>query len=394
MPPIAWIAAAYAAGLLTGYAPVARESALGATTAVVALLAWLALEERIPAAVPFLFAAGALVALAAPVRATRFAPPVVDTSSFAGRERHRATVAIDRAFGDDAPLARALLVADQGEIPPDIKHAYADAGIVHMLSISGMHVALIAMAIGLVLRAARLSVTAAALGTVGIIALYVYVIGAPPPAVRSAVMLTVVAAGRARQRNVSRWGVLALGALAPITAPATVLDVGYQLSVAGMAGLFASRALVRRTFLRTLDGWRGAIARGIAASVVATLVTAPLVAGSFGRLSLVAPLTNLVADPILALAQPMLFLALVLAPLPPAAALVAGAAHPLLVAFDTVARVAARTPGAALAVHLSPMARTLTGVAAVAGVVACESRHPGRAAAVALACVALALWAG
>lgn len=391
MPTIAWITAAYAGGLLLGFAPAARDTIIVTALIAVALLALLAIEERIPVVAPFFVAAGVLVALAAPAPRMQFAPlPPPHTA--AEHARQRAALAIDRAFGTDAPLARALLVADQHEIPVDVKHMYADAGIVHMLSISGMHVALIAMAVALVLRAARLSIGAAALGTAVLIAIYVYVIGAPPPAVRSAVMLCVVAISRARQRNVSRWSVLAVGALAPLATPATVLDIGYQLSVAGMAGLFASRAVVRRTRIGAWEGWHGSIARGVAASTVATLVTAPLVAGSFGRLSLVAPLTNLVADPILALAQPMLFLALVLAPAPSASATVAGAAHPLLVAFDAVAHVGARMPGAAIPVHLSTMGRALTGLAAVAGVVACESRHPARAAAVSLAAVALALW--
>lgn len=391
MPIIAWIAAAYAGGLLTGYAPTARETIFVLAIGAVALLALAAIQERIPAAVPFLFAAGVMMALSAPPSGTRFAP-ARPPSGVADHMRQRAARAIDTAFGTDAPLARALLVADQHEIPTDVKRMYADAGIVHMLSISGMHVALIATAVTLVLRAARLPVSAAALATAVIIAVYVYILGVPPPALRSAVMLCVIAVGHARQRNVSRWGVLAIGALAPLAAPATVLDISYQLSVAGMAGLFASRALVRRTRIAEWGGWRGSITRGVAASAVATAVTAPLVAGSFGRLSLVAPLTNLVADPILALAQPMLFLALVLAPAPGASELVAGAAHPLLVAFDAVAHVGARIPGAAIPVHLSFMGRVLTGVAAVAGVVACESRHPARAAAVAIGCVAIALW--
>jgi len=391
MPTIAWIAAAYASGLLTGFAPVAHETIVLIAIVLVTVLACLAVEERIPVVVPFIFAAGALVAQSGP-RPARFAATAVE-HGVAARARHRATAAIDRAFGSDAPLARALLVADQHEIPTEVKRTYADAGIVHMLSISGMHVALIAMAVALVLRAMRLSISAAALGTAFVIAVYVYLLGAPPPAVRSAVMLCVVAIGRARQRNVARWGVLAFGAVAPLASPATVLDIGYQLSVAGMAGLFASRAIVRRTRLRSLEGWRGNIARAVTASTVATLVTTPLVAASFGRLSLIAPLTNLVADPILALAQPMLFLALVLAPLPAASAHVAGAAHPLLVAFDAVAHVGARIPGAAIPVHLSMMGSALTGVAAVAAIVACESRHPARAAAVSIAAVAVAIWA-
>lgn len=392
MPTIAWITASYAAGLLAGFGVAGPLVALAAV--LVAIAAAAAVAELVPVAGPFFFAAGLLVALASPMhgRTGHFLPAPPSAHSAAERARRRASAAIGRAFGDDAPLARALLVADQREIAPERKRAYADAGIVHMLSISGMHVALIAMAVALVLQAARLPVRVVGIATAVVIAGYVYVIGAPAPAVRSAVMLCVVALARARQRNVSRWGALSLGALAPLVQPETVLDIGYQLSVAGMAGLFASRALVRRTRAATWDGVAGSGARAVVASVVATLVTAPLVAGAFGRLSLVAPITNLAADPILALAQPMLFLALVLAPVPSAAAFVAAAAHPLLAAFDAVARVGAHIPGAALPVHLSPMTRVLTGIAAIAGVVACESRHPGRAAGVAVGSVALALW--
>jgi len=46
------------------------------------------------------------------------------------------------------------------------------------------------------------------------------------------------------QRPTSPWAALALGAAAPLVVPATVLDLGYQLSVLGMAGLVASGALL------------------------------------------------------------------------------------------------------------------------------------------------------
>ena len=47
---------------------------------------------------------------------------------------------IDRAFRDDAPLARALLVADTRTLDPALRDRFAAAGIIHMLSISGLHV--------------------------------------------------------------------------------------------------------------------------------------------------------------------------------------------------------------------------------------------------------------
>ena len=140
-------------------------------------------------------------------------------------------------------MARALLIADQHRIPPEMKDRYARAGMVHMLSISGLHVAIIAGAVTLLLQAARVPAGVSSVLSVALIILYVAIIGAPAPAVRSAVMLAGVAASRAAQRPTSPWAGLALGAFVPLYSPRTVLDLGYQLSVVGIAGLIASGSL-------------------------------------------------------------------------------------------------------------------------------------------------------
>jgi competence protein ComEC len=58
--------------------------------------------------------------------------------------RGRAGHTIDRLFGERAPLVRALVIADQDGIATAVRDRFADAGLVHMLSVSGMHVAIIA----------------------------------------------------------------------------------------------------------------------------------------------------------------------------------------------------------------------------------------------------------
>ncbi|HEY9449442.1 MAG TPA: ComEC/Rec2 family competence protein, partial [Gemmatimonadaceae bacterium] len=236
---------------------------------------------------------------------------------------------IDTIFRADAPLVRALLIADTRSVDPALRDRYAAAGIVHMLSISGLHVAIIAAAMELLFVAARLP-RRAALGTALVItAAYVAVIGAPPPALRASVMLGVVTLSRMMQRPTSPWAALALGALVPLVNPRTVLDIGWQLSVMGMASLIASGALARRWIAPNLSGWRANLAGVALASVVASIVSAPLVTWTFGRLSLVAPVTNVFAAPIVAVLQPTLFLALLAAPVPSAARFLAGAAHPM-----------------------------------------------------------------
>jgi competence protein ComEC len=321
---------------------------------------------------------------------------VLSPPGLARRVRERAGRAIDRTFGGDAPLARALLIADTRTLDAGIRARYADAGIVHLLSVSGLHVAIIAGAAELLLSAARASRVASVWLALLVTLLYIVVIGAPAPAVRSAVMLAASAVSRLTQRPTSPWAGLALGAWAPAVDPRIITDLGYQLSVAGLAALIASGVLARRLLAGRVAGWRRVVARDLIVSTLASVVTLPLIAWTFGRLSLVAPLTNLAAGPIFTVLQPTLFLALLLSPIHAVAALTADAAHVMLRAVDIVAGVATRIPFAAVPVAPGLWTTGLLGVVAVSLVVACSSAQGsawsargliGAAAATALAIV-------
>ena len=302
------------------------------------------------------------------------------------RWRQRATRTVDAAFGSDAPLAKALLVADTRSLTPAMRDEFAAAGLVHMLSISGLHVGLIALAVTIGLGAIGLPATRAGWGSVVLTAGYVAVIGAPAPAVRAVAMLGAAAASRALQRPTSAWAALAIGAAAPLIDPRLVADIGYQLSVAGMVALIAAGAVDRRWLRWRFTGWRHALALAMLTSVIACLVTGPLVAWRFGRASLIAPVANLAASPLMAIAQPILFLALVLGWWPAGARFVAGAAHPALAAFEGVARTAAAVPGAQIDVAATDVALGIAAIASVLLVVACVSEDAWRPLIGALAC--------
>jgi len=137
---------------------------------------------------------------------------------------------------------------------------------------------------------------------------------------------------------------------------------------------------------RSPTGWmERKITRELVTSVVACAVTAPLVAWVFGRVSLIAPLSNLVAAPVITLAQPILFLALLVSPLGALARFLAQAVHPLLFAFDWIAWAAASAPGAAMTVTTTLITALLAALAAAALVIACASRYPARPAIIGLA---------
>lgn len=299
---------------------------------------------------------------------------------------------IDRAFAHDAPLVRALLIADTRGIPPEIRDRFAASGLVHMLSISGLHVGLIALAAQLLLRAAGASIRTAGATALATTVFYVVVIGAPAPAVRAVTMLSVALLSTLLQRPTSPWASLAAGALVPLVDPRTILDLGYQLSVAGIAALIGARSLSRRWVARHLGGWRYRIGRELLAGTLATAVSAPLVAWTFGRVSLIGPVSNLLASPIMALLQPTLFLALLAAPVPPVASFFADAAHPMLLALDGVARLSASVPGASLDVAPTRSGAVAAGVAVTCLIVATVSRFPAPAMLGAMLSLATLAW--
>jgi len=304
------------------------------------------------------------------------------------RLRASAGARIDRLFGVDAPMVRALVIADMSAISAEQRDRYANAGLVHMLSVSGLHVGIIAFALQLLCSMLRLPRAHSGVATMVLLAAYVAAIGAPPPAVRAAVMLAVLLGSRLRQWPTSPWAVLAIGATIPLVAPRTVQDLGWQLSVAGTAALISGGALARRVVPKKWRGHRRTIASGIVISLVATTVTAPLVAWSFGRIALLGPVTNLLADPVMGVLQPVLFLALCI-PVRPVERLTADAAHALIAAFDAIARAASSVPHAAPSVVPTVHSALLAGIGAAAMLVACAAREPVRAWLVSATAVAL-----
>ena len=311
---------------------------------------------------------------------------------FLARWRTRAGETIDTLYGEQAPLARALLIADERDISPGIRRQFADAGIIHMLSVSGLHVAVLAEGVVLLLLACGASTRRAELVATITISVFVLFVGAPSPAVRSAAMYAAVVMSRRFQRPTSPWALLAVGAALPLMQPRVVTEIGYHLSVAGMAGLIASGRLSRRLPVDRIPAWGRRVAREMIATIVASAVTAPIVAWHFGRVSLAAPLTNLAAAPLFGLAQPVLFLSLALAPLRALATLLADGTGVLLMGIEKVGAYGAAIPASALDVQPSAVTAWLLAASAGSMLAACASRHWGRPAAMAMTAIGVALW--
>ncbi|MDB4949279.1 MAG: internalization-related competence protein ComEC/Rec2, partial [Gemmatimonadetes bacterium] len=281
---------------------------------------------------------------------------------------------IHRLFGRQGPLADALLLGRRETLDPALRQSFAASGLVHLLAISGAHVALIGAILLLAARACRLSHRAASWAAIGMVAVYLAVIGAPPSAVRAGIMLALALLARILQRPSAPMASVSAAALAILAVdPMAALDAGFQLSFAGVLGI----SLLRGAMLKQVPAawragkWRRPLVESMVVSVAAFLATAPIVAFHFGQVAPVSIVANLPAIPLTSLALIGIVVSLVLEPLfPPLARLVADGAGLAMDGLTRVVDAAAAMPYGHAAVDPPPW--PLWAAAAVAFLVALD----------------------
>jgi len=249
--------------------------------------------------------------------------------------RARAELAADirRGRGPGAGLVAALVTGHRDGISPDDLAAIRDSGLGHLLAISGLHIGLVAGVVyallhGLLLALPRLPVLydvrrPALLAALAAAGAYGLMAGGRVPVLRAVIMLALPSlllwAGR---RTAAGYG-LALACVSLLLwRGGMAAEAGFQLSFSAVCGLMLLGS-ARRLPEGQPRTWARRAVDYLAVCLVAWYCTAPLAAQHFGRLSLVAPLVNLPALPLvavtvtsaLALVLCWLFLPLLFSPL-------------------------------------------------------------------------------
>ncbi|HEU5171483.1 MAG TPA: ComEC/Rec2 family competence protein, partial [Gemmatimonadales bacterium] len=96
-------------------------------------------------------------------------------------------------YGGRAPLVDALIVGRRADLDPAIRDAFAQSGLVHLLSISGFHVGLLAGWVVLAARLLRVRRDQALVAAAVVAGLYVAFLGWPAPATRAAALAGLLA---------------------------------------------------------------------------------------------------------------------------------------------------------------------------------------------------------
>ncbi len=228
------------------------------------------------------------------------------SAMFALKDRARDLLA--RLLPDpEAALLQGILLGIETGIPRDLYDAYNATGTSHIIVISGANITVVATLFsqfwGRIVGRRR-----AYWFTIAGILLYVLLVGADPVVSRAGVMgglfVTALYLGRRATAYVSLF---ASALFLTLLNPLSLWDVGFQLSFAATLGLILFSPTVEQMFENLL---RRIVPRERARELVrllnevlivtlaAQVLTLPLIVYHFGRLSLVAPLTNLLILPV------------------------------------------------------------------------------------------------
>lgn len=217
--------------------------------------------------------------------------------------------------GETGAIANALITGERGGISEATNTAFRDSGLLHVLSISGLHMAIMAGSVFYLVRLLLAAVPALALrhpikkwaagaAMLGAAA-YLLVSGAAFPTVRSAIMISIMFLAVMLDRPALALRNVALAALLILLLfPESVLDVGFQMSFAAVVALISVYEALRRGGAWSLvpgrpGAWLVLFLAGIVAStLIASTAVAPFAAYHFHKSQQYAVLANLIAIPI------------------------------------------------------------------------------------------------
>jgi len=143
---------------------------------------------------------------------------------------------------NDLGVATAMMLGYRGYMNDETIQAYSSTGVMHILSVSGLHVGIVFLALSWLLswvdERNRRAVIAKTVIILMVIWLYACLTGLSPSVLRAAAMFSLLAIGKVALRNTNTYNILAGSALLIILFnPFIIAEVGFQLSYAAVLGI-------------------------------------------------------------------------------------------------------------------------------------------------------------
>ncbi len=199
----------------------------------------------------------------------------------------------------EASVLGSITIGQQSWLEPETKTIFRDAGVMHVLVVSGSNVGLIASIFFLIFRYIfYINRRISGLITIPIIILYALTTGGNPPVIRATIMAIVFILSFVFKREVSLYQSLLLSCFSMlIFSPQSLFNAGFQLSVVATLGIIVVSTNIMK-IISTKSKILNFFINLLIISLAAQLAVLPLMAKYFHKISLVAILSNVVVIPL------------------------------------------------------------------------------------------------
>lgn len=201
-------------------------------------------------------------------------------------------------FSSNGAIFEALLLGERGRIPDSISRSLQDAGIYHLLAISGAHIAIFSFLLFSLFRVVKIPTRLSYSLLIVILLFYVFLVEGRPSVLRATIMTVAYLLGKLLWRDINLINTLSFSAFfLCIANPASLFDPGFQLT---FMATFAIVLFYPRV-IRKLPRLPLRVSEIFALSLTAQIGVLPIIALFFNRVSFSGLILNLAAIPLVAL---------------------------------------------------------------------------------------------
>ncbi len=203
------------------------------------------------------------------------------------------------------PVAYAVLFGNKDFVESEMKDTFKMAGVIHILTVSGLHVSFLIALIGFILKKCRVRGWLNFVICAVFLVVYAYLCGFAPSVMRAGIMGLVLLTTKISGKCYDNLNSLGLsGIIILLINPLSALDIGFLMSFFCVLGIFVVSPWLSKLLKKIFPK---AVADSFSISIGASIGILPFMASMFGYLNFLSVFANLIIIPIFSIVYPLLF---------------------------------------------------------------------------------------
>ncbi len=213
----------------------------------------------------------------------------------------------DASFSQDVSDLLKGVVFGEKNINEDLTKRFQDAGVTHVLSVSGLHVGYVFLALSFLLMAVKINKRYWMIFLAPALLFYVALTGFAAPVIRASIMLLCLTWGQGIHRERDALNLLCLAGLVILAIwPAQLFQAGFQLSMGAVLGIVLFYGPLQYAYEKHRNKKRvhnkikpGPLVQGLILTFCATVGTLPILLYHFNSFTLISFFSNLLVVPLI-----------------------------------------------------------------------------------------------